>query len=221
MSSVEWTAYFGQKSHLDIANKPDAVVRANSVYGKCYDARTDAAAAALTRSEKGPSRAARADFAEFDAAVKDFAAKALADTQQSRDSQKQSYAALYERQFRYEFYQSYAPSSRAGSNAPKPQSSRPGGTTNAQKSAEAGERNGSGDHSGAASSGSDEMTVAKNRFGELLGALPDDQLHELHAAFEEAVGLHALDDTMRLAVYRYAIFLLEPSTAESSYPPPF
>jgi hypothetical protein len=67
----------------------------------------------------------------------------------------------------------------------------------------------------------DEVTKAKNRFGELLGALPDEKLHELHAAFGRVLGLHEVDAATRLAVYRYAVFLLEPSSKEGSYPPPF
>jgi len=65
------------------------------------------------------------------------------------------------------------------------------------------------------------MSKAKNRFGELIGVLPDEKLHELHAAFGAILGLHEVDDATTLAVYRYAIFLLEPSSGQGTYPPAF
>lgn len=220
MSSTEWKAYFGSKvktSGTDASSAP----RAGAVYGKCYDARTDSLAASLAKRGKVPTKAARADFAEFEAALKAFAEKALADTGQSGDSQKKSYAALYEKQFRYEFYEQYEPkivkpvSSRKqteeGAKSSGPQKNPPAGVSSAPNSSA----------TSSAADDTDQMTKAKNRFGELLAALPDDKLHELHAAFGEVVGLHALDNTMRLDVYRYAIFLLEASTAKASYAAPF
>ena len=75
------------------------------------------------------------------------------------------------------------------------------------------------------------MTKAKNRFGELLDALPEDKLHALHAAFGNIVGLHPINSATQLALYRYAIFVLEPLPAPNSLdsrspakpfaPPPF
>lgn len=221
MSSTEWIAYFGEKAHSSAAGVPDAILRANAIYGKCYDARSDALVASLARKGKGPSKAARADFAEFETALKAFTEKALADTGQSGDSQKRSYAALYEKEFRHEFYQQYEPKIVKPVSVTK-QAEQSAKSSVVAKSPATGVPAAS--NSSAASSAADdadEMTKAKNQFGELLGALPDDKLHELHAAFGEVVGLHALDNAMRLAVYRYAIFLLEPSTAKASYPPPF
>ena len=65
------------------------------------------------------------------------------------------------------------------------------------------------------------MTAAKNRFGELLDALPDDKMHALHSAFGDIVSRGEMSEETGLAVYRYAIFLLEPENAEPFSPPPF
>ncbi len=206
MSSTEWITYFGAKTKLDASS---SVRRASATYGKCYQRRTDSLAASLERSGRGPSRAARADFAQFEAALRDFTAKALP-VGGSVDARKEALAALYERQFGYEFYRQYDP------KIAKPGEAQRSAAASLGESAQ-GQTKPSTPHS---ASDTDEMTKAKNRFGELLAALPDDRLHELHAAFGEVIGLHALSSAMRLAVYRYAIFLLEPSD-EDSYPPPF
>lgn len=66
-----------------------------------------------------------------------------------------------------------------------------------------------------------EFTKAKNRFGELIGVLPDAKSHQVHAAFGEMVGLHQLSMAMKFAVYRYAIFILEPPSEKPFAPPPF
>jgi hypothetical protein len=218
MSSTEWIGYFDEKMK-SAANDSSNVERASTVYGKCYEARTNSLAASLARRGKGPSKAAQADFAEFEAALNNFATKALADAQPAADSRKQALAMLYERQFRYEFYQQYEakiakPPTRAKSNAADAKTSVPQKTAVAHSSSP-------NSAASSAATDTDEMTKAKNRFGELLGGLPDDKLHELHRAFGEAIGLHALDEAMRLAVYHYAIFLLEPTTAEASYMVPF
>lgn len=218
MSSTQWIVYWGEKTKSD--GEPSVIARASTAYGKCYDTRTDGLAASLARSGKGPSKAARADFAQFEAALRDFITKALADTGQSGDLQKNAYAALYEKQFRLEFYQAYEPKIEPPSNrrqsASDARSSAPEKNTLSEPS-------GTSSSSAASSAGTDadEMTKAKNRFGELLGALPDDKLHQLHAAFGEVIGLHTLSDRMRMALYRYAIFLLEPGPEQNSYPPPF
>ena len=65
------------------------------------------------------------------------------------------------------------------------------------------------------------MTMAKNHFGKLLDALPDDKMHELHQAFGEVVGPYSISAEIRLTVYRYAIFLLESPPAAPFAPPPF
>ncbi|HXX18102.1 MAG TPA: hypothetical protein VEJ46_01755 [Candidatus Acidoferrum sp.] len=217
MSSTEWIAYFGERTQANASNASSSISRAAVAYGKCYDARTDALAASLTRSGKGPSKAARAEFSDLEMALKNFETKALADTQPPADPQKRAFAVLYEEQFRYQFYQSYERKIAkldAAESKPAPSPQLPATAKDATPAT-------SNKSSPADSTNTDEMTKAKNRFGELLGALPDDKLHELHAAFGQVLGLHELDNETRLAVYRYAIFLLEPSPSENSYPPPF
>jgi hypothetical protein len=210
MSSTEWIAYFAKTTKVD---SPTITKRAATAYGTCYQMRTDELARALARSGKGPSQAARADFTAFEAALKNFTAKALVDTEPPASPGKQALAGLYEDQFRYEFYQGYEAKSMKGPNPTKAAGSP---STLAEKNRAAAPAS-----PPPAPNDTDQMTRAKNRFGELLGALPDDKLHELHGAFGEVVGLHALDEAMRLAVYRYAIFLLEPGGGDSFYPPPF
>ena len=46
-------------------------------------------------------------------------------------------------------------------------------------------------------------------------------MHELHRAFGDVIGPYQISEATRLAVYRYAIFLLEPPSATPSYQPPF
>jgi len=68
---------------------------------------------------------------------------------------------------------------------------------------------------------SDAFTKSKNHFGELLGLLPEDKMHELHRSFGEIFAAGGVPDATKLAVYRYSIFLLE-SPSETPYsPPPF
>ena len=44
-------------------------------------------------------------------------------------------------------------------------------------------------------------------------------MHDLHAAFGESVLVrNSVGDSMQLAIYRYAIFLLEPLSAQPSPP---
>lgn len=66
-----------------------------------------------------------------------------------------------------------------------------------------------------------EFTKAKNRFGELIGVLPEAKAHQVHAAFGEMVGVHQISMAIKFAVYRYAIFILEPPTEKPFAPPPF
>jgi hypothetical protein len=66
-----------------------------------------------------------------------------------------------------------------------------------------------------------QFTKAKNRFGELLGLLPNGKAHQVHAAFGETVGLHQVSMAIKLALYRYAIFILEPPSGKPFAPPPF
>jgi hypothetical protein len=68
---------------------------------------------------------------------------------------------------------------------------------------------------------SEEFSKAKNRFGELLGLLPEDQAHIVHAAFSEIFASGAVNDVIKLEVYRYAISLLESPKDTPFSPPPF
>ena len=219
MTSMEWITYFEEKTQSPAADKSASVARATAVYGKCYDARTDALAASLAKSGKGPSKAARADFAGFETALKNFSAKALADAQPAADQQKRALAALYVKQFRYDFYHRYEPKISAPTDTPV-KSMTSLGTVTPPKNSEAPPA-APGTSSRKTPIEADEMSKAKNRFGELIGALPDEKLHELHAAFGAILGLHQVDDATTLAVYRYAIFLLEPSSGQGTYPPAF
>jgi hypothetical protein len=65
------------------------------------------------------------------------------------------------------------------------------------------------------------FTKAKNRFGELIGVLPDAKAHQVHSAFGEIVGVHQISMAIKFALYRYAIFILEPPTEKPFAPPPF
>jgi hypothetical protein len=166
-----------------------STIQAISVYGKCYDARTNRLAASLRKSGKGPLMGARGNFSDFEHALNDFTAKALAATEPPADAQKKAYAALYEKQFRYDFYREYE---QKNFNPPPltPEES-------------------------------DAFTKAKNRFGELLGLLPEDKMHDLHSAFGEIFAAGGVPDATKVAVYRYAIFLLESPTETPFSPPPF
>ncbi|MGB9068944.1 MAG: hypothetical protein WCC21_10260, partial [Candidatus Acidiferrales bacterium] len=105
MTSTDWLENYRQTTQngsLDLESQ-----RAVAAYGECYDLRTDALATSLARTAKGPTKAARAEFAAFEADLKDFESKALSETKSASDSQRKSYADLYEKQFRYEFYEEY------------------------------------------------------------------------------------------------------------------
>jgi hypothetical protein len=166
-----------------------STIQAISTYGKCYDARTNRLAASLGKSGKGPLMGARGNFADFEHALNDFTARALAATEPPADAQKKAYAALYEKQFRYDFYREYE---QKNFNPPPltPEES-------------------------------EAFTKAKNHFGELLGLLPEDKMHDLHRAFGEIFAAGGVPDATKLAVYRYAIFVLESPTEAPYSPPPF
>jgi hypothetical protein len=230
MPSAEWIASFDDKAHLATPDAPTGVARAIAVYAKCYDTRTDSVASVLAKSGKGPTKAAQADFAGFEAALKDFAVKALADTQSPADSQKAAFANLYEKQFRYEFYEEYeAKTMKAAKPAPPaakpPASSAPPAKAHlpaaASPAASSAATAAAATAQERARSDADPVTIAKNRFGKLLEVLPDDKMHELHRAFGDVVGPHQISEATRLAVYRYAIFILEPPSAAPSSQPPF
>ena len=170
------------------SSSQDDTLKAIDIYSKCYEARTNRLAATLNKSGKGPLMGANGNFRDFQAALKDFTTKALADTVPPGDALRAAYASLYVLQFRYEFLQRYAhPDPNAGSLT---------------------------------ADQSDEMSKAKNRFGELLGLLKTDQFHEVHAAFSDVLAL-VNNDVTKLEVYRYGIFLLARPGEKAFAPPPF
>jgi len=189
MSSTEWVAYFANKSAAAATDQPAANVRAIGSYGKCYDERTDRLAASLRKSGKGPLMGANGNFRDFQKALDDFAAKALAATHKEPGTPSAAYAALYEKQFRYQFYQSYAQRDFL-SRALTPEES-------------------------------DEMAKAKNRFGEVLGLLPDETLHPVHTAFRQVFDPAPVTNLTKLELYRFAIFVLAPAKDKPFAPPPF
>src|SRR5271156_6668064 len=151
MTSTAWVAHFAEKvGNANNAPAPTAV-RAIAAYGKCYEARTNQLAASLGKSGRGPLMGALGNFRDFQKALDDFTAKALTAANKAAGTQEAAYAALYEKQFRYEFYQKYE--LRLSANRP----------LTAEEAA--------------------EYSKAKNRFGEFLGLLPEDQAHIIHAAF--------------------------------------
>jgi len=185
ITSTDWVKKFTAANRAT----SDSTIRAINVYGKCYDARTSRLAATLGKSGEGPLMGERDNFGDFDNALKNFEAKALAATDPSADDVKKAYAALYEKQFRYDFYRQYE---QKDFNPPPltPEES-------------------------------DGFTKAKNHFGELLGLLPEDKMHELHAAFGDIFEGGGVPDATKIAVYRYAIFLLESPAGTSYSLPPF
>ena len=107
MSSTAWVAHFAEKITKANDAAAPAAVRAINVYGKCYDARTNQLAASLGKAGRGPLMGATGNFRDFQKALDDFTAKALAATDKRPGTQEAAYAALYEKQFRYDFYQRY------------------------------------------------------------------------------------------------------------------
>jgi hypothetical protein len=184
MNSVDWVAKFNKQKGAT----PEATARAITAYGECYDGRTDRLSASLVRKHATPPKNARTNFAGFEGALKEFVLKAIADAQPPPAATKAAYIVLYEKQFRYEFYRSYAEKNTNPALTPEE---------------------------------SDQYSKAKNRFGELLGLLPEDKAHEMHEAFGEIVGTHEVSLPMKLALYRYAIFILEPPSEKPFAPPPF
>lgn len=217
MSSTDWVAKFTVEKGSDSSQ----TIRAIGTYGKCYEARTDQLAAKLGRAGKGPLMGARGSFQNMEQALKAFTAKSLADPQPPADPVKSAYAALYEKQFRYEFYESYEPQQQSSATPSAATSSDAAG----QKPSASGTASSTSDAANASKRDSkndvDPLTAAKNHFGELLGDLPDEQMHDLHESFGEILGPNSARSRMQLLVYRYAIFLLEPPGGTPFSPPPF
>ena len=188
-SSQDWIVYFDEKTGLTTSNSAIGVLRPIAVYGKCYDARTSQVAASLSKSGRGPLMGATGNFHDFQKALDDFTAKALAASSKAPGTQEAAYAALYEKQFRYEFYQRYE--LRLSENRP----------LTAEEAA--------------------EYSKAKNRFGEFLGLLPEDQAHIIHAAFSKIFDSGPVSDVTKLELYRFAISVLESPKDKPFSAPPF
>jgi hypothetical protein len=223
MTSSEWIAKI---TSID-ASTADGNLRGIRVYGTCYDQRTDRLAASLAKTGKGPLMGARGNFRDFDQSLQNFTKKALAESEPPADAVKSAYAALYEKQFRYAFYQSYdqqsaKPSSSAAAKTgtktdaptppPPPQPAAPSAPTSPETA------NASATNAPPPAKVVDPISLAKNHFGELLSDLPDDKMHDLHAAFGEVLVRNSVGASMQLAIYRYAIFLLEPLSVQPSPP---
>lgn len=67
----------------------------------------------------------------------------------------------------------------------------------------------------------DPFTKAKNHFGELLGLLPPEKIHEVHSAFGKLFDGNLVSEDLKVDLYKYAIFLLEGSKDQPFAPPPF
>ena len=107
MTSTAWVAHSAEKAGAPGSAAAPATVRAITAYGKCYDARTNQLATSLGKSGRGPLMGALGNFRDFQKALDDFTTKALAVSEKQPGTQEAAYAALYEKQFRYEFYQRY------------------------------------------------------------------------------------------------------------------
>lgn len=233
MSSTDWVTQFNGKANRTKNTNPGATggtggaskpstetpdgettLRGIAAYGKCYDARTDRLAASLGKTGKGPLMGVRGNFRDFETALENFTAVALSVAQPPPDAVKTAYAALYEKQFRYAFYQSYE-RYPVKQTPPPSQDATP---TTASTAA-----------TGPVTTGQpasiarivDPMTLAKNRFGDFLAALPEDKRREVHVAFGGIFEKGSIADQWKLEVYRYAISVLESPTDKPFSPPPF
>ena len=189
MTSTAWVAHFAEKTGTPNNTTAPTTVRAITAYGKCYEARTNQVAASLRKSGRGPLMGALGNFRDFQKSLDDFTAKALAASNKAPGTQEAAYAALYEKQFRYEFYQGYE--LRLSANR----------ALTAEEAA--------------------EYSKAKNRFGEFLGLLPEDQAHIIHAAFSQIFDAGPVSDVTKLELYRFAIFVLESPKDKPFSSPPF
>jgi len=188
MTSTAWVAHFQENASKTNNAAVPVAVRASTAYGKCYEARTNQLAASLGKSGRGPLMGALGNFRDFQKALDDFSAKALTAANKQPGGPEAAYAALYEKQFRYEFYERYE--LRLSANRP----------LTAEESA--------------------EYSKAKNRFGEFLGLLPEDQAHIIHAAFSQIFDSGPVSDVTKLELYRFAISVLEsPKDTPFSAPP--
>jgi hypothetical protein len=259
MNSTDWIA----KSVQAFAATGDGKLRGIRVYGRCYDERTDQLAAALARKGTGPKKTALANLKDFQIGMDGFTAKTLADTEPAADPEKIAYAGLYEKQFRYEFYEAYEqkalkpPASPKDSKPVPAKASQPKQTdSNAAPAAASDAKSANlppapkqapltgvttkktlattpapppaaaaapakAPEPESATKDVDPFTKAKNHFGELLGLLPVEKMHEVHSAFGKLFSGNPLSEDLKVEVYEYAIFLLERPSDKPFAPPPF
>lgn len=111
--SSEWV----EKFHRVRDKNPQGTLRALAAYARCYDARTNRLVETLARKGTGPLLGAATNFSEFEQRLVDFTAQALAAADPPADMVKSAFAGLYEKQFRYRFYLSYAHRQRKPSPA--------------------------------------------------------------------------------------------------------
>jgi hypothetical protein len=214
LSSSDWVAQFSEKVK-DADSGQQKTVRALTAYGNCYEERTDRLAASLAKAGSGPLPAARSEFHDFDQALATFTLQALSANDPPADVAKHAYAALYAKQFRYEFLKEYEQAASSRTRPAKPPSQAPASPDS---------RGDAATHPTTTSPAADDpssMTMAKNHFGELLDSLPEDKEHNLHSAFGDIIGRSQMSEARRLEIYLYAIFLLESAAAPPFGPPPF
>lgn len=259
-------------------SRVDGQLRGIGRFGKCFDERTARLAASLARRGKGPKKRDLTNLNDMEQKLRDFTTTALADTNPPGDSLKAAYAALYQKQFRYEFYESYEekpakpkpPSSPGAAKAKTTTpSASPSSTTKVSASTAqqtstplpekpalqlegvpASAARSSASSEGAASPTAnlnsqatptstppadapttsaptsaakdvDPVTKAKNHFGELLGALPPEKIHEVHSSFGKLFAGNPVSEDLKVEIYTYAIFLLEGPKDKPFAPPPF
>lgn len=245
----------------------DGQLRGIGWFGHCYDERTARLAASLAKRGVGPKKAALANLTDLEQKLAAFTKTALADNDLPTVPVKSAYAALYEKQFRYEFYQSYeqkaakpkvqakspnaAPTTAAKPAPPTPKATQaspdlpskpapklmgvPSPPATAPKppasSAAPPPPSGVGGNPTSPSAQSptdssspkdlDPFTKAKNHFGELLGSLPPEKIHEVHSAFGKLFNGNPVSEDLKVDIYKYAVFLLESPKDKPFAPPPF
>jgi hypothetical protein len=122
------------------------------------------------------------------------------------------------------------PAASAPSNAAPPQPAAPPGSASPLSSAPppgAKEQSSAPDTAAqvstpaAAPAELDPFTKAKNHFGELLGLLPPEKIHEVHSSFGKLFDGNPVSEDLKVELYKYAIFLLEGPKDQPFAPPPF
>src|ERR1700740_1239713 len=87
LTSPPWVVPVAEKTGTANDAAAPAAIRAITAYGKCYEARTNQVAASLGKSGRGPLMGALGNFRDFQKALDDFTAKALAATDKQPGTQ--------------------------------------------------------------------------------------------------------------------------------------